>query len=186
MASVLRCVTIILSSFCVVCVFSCGAPGGESRTGEETPATDGVHSITEWILACRSGNDGFGCWPGDTAFTSRTGMALEALSDLGELENLEAKKELVAWIKARQQPDGGFLEADDFYNGQKLPWDSQSALDPTYWAVRALELLGAKRPKLWLNLSLRACPETAATTPGSMLSEGLRRGCTLLSGQWER
>ena len=144
MASVFRCVIMILTSFCVVCALACGAPDWESRTGEEPPATGGAHPIVEWVLACRSGNGGFGCWPGDSAFTSRTGMALEALSDLGALENLEAKDELVAWIKARRQPDGGFLEADDFYNGQKLPWGSQSALEPTYWAVRALELLGAK------------------------------------------
>jgi hypothetical protein len=139
-----RCLKITMIFLGVFCWLLCCAPGGEDSTGEKPAAAAGSNSIVEWILACRAGNGGFGCWPGDSAFTSRTGMALEALNDLGALEDLEAKDELVAWIKTRRQPDGGFLEADDFYNGQKLPWNSQSALEPTYWAVRALELLGAK------------------------------------------
>ena len=103
-----------------------------------------AHPTVDWVLACRVGNGGFGCYPGDSAFTSRTGMALEALEKLGAREDLAHRDSLIAWLQARQQPDGGFIEADDYYLGKKLPWGSISALEPTYWAVRALSLLGAQ------------------------------------------
>ena len=76
MASVFRFVTIILTSFCVVCVLSCSASDRENHTGEGPLVTDGAHCIAEWVLACRSGNGGFGCWPGDSAFTSLTSRRL--------------------------------------------------------------------------------------------------------------
>ncbi|HUU28359.1 MAG TPA: prenyltransferase/squalene oxidase repeat-containing protein [archaeon] len=127
-----------------------GCKGGQKETVKPAAAQAAVmHPTAEWILACRAGEGGFGCYPGDSAFTSRTGMALEALASLGELGTLSGKDQLAAWIKARQLPDGGFFEADDYYYGKKLPWGSISALEPTYWAVRALALLGdrTERPE---------------------------------------
>ncbi|MFC2076786.1 prenyltransferase/squalene oxidase repeat-containing protein [candidate division KSB1 bacterium] len=108
------------------------------------PGQPGTHPTVKWILACRVGAGGFGCYPGDSAFTSRTGMALEALSDLGFLPELAERDSLIAWLQARQGEDGGFLEAPGFYRSRKgLPWGSQSGLEPTYWGLRALNLLGA-------------------------------------------
>ena len=122
--------------------------GCESKPGQapvaETPEA-GPHPTLQWILACRSGMEGFGWFPGDSAFTGTTGMALEALADLGALESFPGKDELVRWLKARQQADGGFIEKVDYYGkGINLPWGTQSALEPTFWAVRALNLLGAR------------------------------------------
>jgi len=122
-------------------------PSGE-KPGKPAPAP-GIHPTVAWILACRVEGQGFGCFPGDSAFVTRTGMACEALAGLGELERLNDKESLVAWLKGRQQPDGGFLEARDFYNNKSLPWGSMSALEPTWWAVKTLKLLGAEpeRPR---------------------------------------
>jgi prenyltransferase beta subunit len=125
--------TIILSAIVSLLTAACtgSAPSGPPPT-------------VKWVLACRVGNGGFGCYPGDTAFTSRTGMALEALSDLGFLESLAERDSLITWLKARQGEDGGFMEAPGYYRGRKgLPWGSESALEPTYWGIRALKLLGA-------------------------------------------
>lgn len=102
------------------------------------------HPTVDWILACRVDNGGFGCYPGDSAFTTRTGMALEALDKLGALENLKHKDSLAAWIKSRQRPDGGFIESENYFMGREMPWGGTSALEPTYWAVHALKMLGEK------------------------------------------
>ncbi|MEA1997205.1 MAG: prenyltransferase/squalene oxidase repeat-containing protein, partial [Gemmatimonadota bacterium] len=118
------------------------APVVESA-GKGKPAGK-KHPTKAWILACRVHGRGFGCFPGDSAFVTRTGMACEALDEMGELESLPGKEELVAWLKSRQQPDGGFLEAGDYYKNKLLPWGSMSALEPTYWAVKTLRLLGAE------------------------------------------
>ncbi|MBN2289848.1 MAG: terpene cyclase/mutase family protein [Candidatus Glassbacteria bacterium] len=116
----------------------------KERPGEVVPAREpGLHPTAAWILACRVEGEGFGCFPGDSAFVSRTGMAVEALAGLGELGRLQEAGSLVFWLKGRQQPDGGFLEARDFYNGKPLPWGSMSALEPTYWAVKTLKRLGS-------------------------------------------
>ncbi len=137
----------MLASLCAILALalSCSHPTGQQDGApvESAAAPAAVHPSVAWILACRAGNGGFGCYPGDSAFTSRTGMALEALQALGALEGLEGKDELIAWLRARQQPDGGFIEAADYYLGKKFPWGSISALEPTYWAARALNLLGA-------------------------------------------
>ena len=111
---------------------------------ETEQATAGVHPTVQWILACRSAQGGFGCFPGDSAFTTRTGMALEALSDLVALDQLEGRNQLIEWLQARQNEDGGFYEKAGFYGKNKtLPWGTISALEPTFWAVRALKILGA-------------------------------------------
>ncbi|MBN2289982.1 MAG: hypothetical protein JXQ83_11670 [Candidatus Glassbacteria bacterium] len=139
--------TAVLVSLAAAFFLSCSGAADKAGRGSSPGASgpDGrLHPTAAWILACRAGSGGFGCYPGDSAFTSRTGMALEALSDLGALERLDGRDRLVAWLQARQQPDGGFLEADDYYNGKELPWGSQSALEPTYWAVRSLQLLEAR------------------------------------------
>jgi hypothetical protein len=102
------------------------------------------HPTARWVLACRVANTGFGCYPGDSAFTSRTGMALETLQNLGALDELTDRGTLIEWLRSRQQPDGGFLEQADFYNGKELPGGSQSLLEATYWAIRSLQLLGSE------------------------------------------
>ncbi len=127
---------LLLLTVLVVCLAACGPRAASS----EAPA----HPTAEWLLACRAGTGGFGWYPGDSAFTSCTGMALEALAELDELERLEGREALVAWLQERQQPDGGFIERGDYAHGKPMPWGSPSALEPTYWAVRALELLGAR------------------------------------------
>ncbi|MFP4522050.1 MAG: prenyltransferase/squalene oxidase repeat-containing protein, partial [Fibrobacterota bacterium] len=115
-----------------------------------TPKT--THPSASWIIAGRNGNGGFGCYPGDYGYTSRTGMALLALRDLGALDRLENKKELVSWLLARQNPDGGFYESENYYSGSQaagvpeMPWASSSGLQPTLWAVRALKILGKEIP----------------------------------------
>ncbi|MFC1544769.1 prenyltransferase/squalene oxidase repeat-containing protein [Gemmatimonadota bacterium] len=131
---------IIVTMLATCLLLSCG---GESGTADRriTPTGSPIHPTAAWVLACRVGETGFGCFPGDSAFTSRTGMALEVLDRLGVLEGLSGRQELVAWLKARQQGDGGFLEAGNYYHGKELPWGTKSALEPTYWALRALELL---------------------------------------------
>ena len=130
----------------VITMLSCPAPEGErvEKLEKGKTAAEGPHPTVTWILACRVGQGGFGCFPGDSAFVSRTAMAVDALEELGELENLPQRESLIAWIKAMQQPDGGFLEAPDFYNNKYLPWGTMSALEPTYWAVKTLRLLGAE------------------------------------------
>ena len=104
----------------------------------------GIHPTVSWILACRVDGEGFGCYPGDSAFVSRTGMACQALAGMGELDNLKDKETIIDWLKSKQQPDGGFIEARDFYNNKPLPWGSMSALEPTCWAVKTLKLLGTE------------------------------------------
>jgi hypothetical protein len=71
-------------------------------------------------------------------------MALETLQELGALDFLKDKVQLIEWLHARQQPDGGFLEQPDFYNGKELPGGSQSVLEATYWAIRSLQILGSR------------------------------------------
>ena len=115
----------------------------------ETPGKKGANvsdlsPTAEWVMACRAGDTGFGCYPGDSAFTSRTGMALETLEKLGELDKLQKKEELISWLKSRQQKDGGFVEFHDYYNGKEISGGSQSMLEATFWALRSLELLGAQ------------------------------------------
>ena len=109
----------------------------------------GEHPTVAWILACRVEGEGFGCFPGDSAFVTRTGMACEALAEMGEPGNLPDKESIVSWLKSKQQPDGGFIEAHDYYQNKLLPWGSLSALEPTYWALKTLRLLGSEpdRPK---------------------------------------
>lgn len=141
----------ILGLFLMIIMLACAAPEGRKAAGVEKGemAEKGPHPTVTWILACRAGQGGFGCFPGDSAFVSRTGMALDALAELGELENLPQREPLIVWLKGMQQPDGGFLEAADFYNNKYLPWGTMSALEPTYWAVKTLKLLGAEpdRPR---------------------------------------
>ena len=135
----------LVASILLLVLFSCGAPGekpGESPAGPGP--TGGPHPTVAWILACRAPQGGFGCFPGDSAFVSRTGMALEALADLGALESLGDRQATVGWLMGQQQADGGFLEARDFYNGKLLPWGTMSALEPTFWALKALRILGTQ------------------------------------------
>jgi len=136
-------VTLLLLALAILC---CGAPKDERPAAPEKglSAPSGPHPTVAWILACRVGQGGFGCFPGDSAFVSRTGMAVDALAELGELESLPHRESLVGWLKAQQQPDGGFLEAADFYNNKYLPWGTMSALEPTFWAVKILKILGAE------------------------------------------
>jgi prenyltransferase beta subunit len=135
----------VLGILAIMIVSLSGCSGAVERGGAEkgAPAAEGLHPVAAWILACRVGQGGFGCFPGDSAFVSRTGMACEALAGLGLLESLPGRDSLVAWIRGMQQPDGGFLEGRDFYNGKLLPWGSMSALEPTWWAVKTLKLLGS-------------------------------------------
>ncbi|MFH1068544.1 MAG: prenyltransferase/squalene oxidase repeat-containing protein [Candidatus Glassbacteria bacterium] len=128
--------------FLLLCLtVSCGEKPSQAPA---PPAAAGPHPTVEWILACRAPAGGFGWYPGDSAFSSTTGMALEALRDLGALDRVEDTENLVAWLRARQQLDGGFIEKADYYGrSSDLPWGSQSALEPTYWALRALSLLNA-------------------------------------------
>lgn len=130
----------------VITMLSCTAPESErvEKLEKGRTAAEGTHPTLTWILACRVGQGGFGCFPGDSAFVSRTGMAVDALAELGRLENLPQRESLIGWLKGMQQPDGGFLEAADFYKNKYLPWGTISALEPTYWAVRTLKLLGAE------------------------------------------
>ncbi|HUU29762.1 MAG TPA: prenyltransferase/squalene oxidase repeat-containing protein [archaeon] len=129
----------------VLLLGGCKEPGPVVQVPEEAAA---IHPTVQWILACRQGQGGFGCFPGDSAFTSRTGMALEALADLGGLESLAGKDSLISWLSAHQQDDGGFYEAASFYGeGKLLPWGTNSALEPTFWAVRAFKLLGIDPPQ---------------------------------------
>ncbi len=109
----------------------------------EPEAVAGEHPTVAWIQACRVDGEGFGCFPGDSSFVTRTGMACEALDGMGELDNLKDKESIVDWLKSTQQPDGGFIHARDFYNHKKMPWGSMSTLEATYWAVKTLRLLGA-------------------------------------------
>jgi len=136
----------LLATSLIACATKEGAEKNLPRKEKVSTAVsaEGFNQVSRWILACRVGQGGFGCYPGDSAFTTRTGMALEALQSMGEVGSLSGKKELAEWLKARQLPDGGFFEADDYYLGKKLPWGSVSALEPTYWAVHALAILGEK------------------------------------------
>ena len=136
-------VLVLAGLFCVSCA-------REKPALEKEQAAEGIHPTVQWILSCRAGQGGFGCFPGDSAFTTRTGMALEALSDLGALDQLDGRDQLVEWLQARQNTDGGFYEKAGFYGKKKtLPWGTISALEPTFQAVRALKILGARpaRPK---------------------------------------
>ncbi len=126
----------ILAALCLL-LAGCAS----QNTPSDTSAL--AHPTAQWILACRVGNGGFGCYPGDSAFTSRTGMALEALEALGALESLPQRDSLVAWLQARQQKDGGFLESESYLCGKELPWGTKSALEPTYWALHTLRMLDA-------------------------------------------
>jgi prenyltransferase beta subunit len=128
----------------LISVLLCGC--ARELPPEKTQARPaGPHPTVQWILACRAGQGGFGCFPGDSAFTTRTGMALEALSDLRALDKLEGQDVLVQWLRARQNADGGFFDKADFYGkGKTLAWGTISALEPTFRAVRALKLLGAE------------------------------------------
>lgn len=118
-------------------------PACTSERPAASASPDG-HPTIEWILACRAGSGGFGWYPGDSASTSCTGMALEALEALGALESLPHHDSLAAWLQARSQEDGGFLEAGDYFNGKAMPWNSKSTLEATFWAVRSLQLLGVR------------------------------------------
>jgi len=130
----------------VVSLFTgCGKP---QPTYMPRAEATGLHPTVKWVLACRNGQGGFGSFPGDSAFTSCTGMALEVLAELGALDSLSGKDSLIIWIKSRQNTDGGFFEAACYYGkGAVLSWGTNSALEPTWWAVHSLKLLGAEIPR---------------------------------------
>jgi prenyltransferase beta subunit len=128
----------------IVIAASCGAPTETRVAPAPEAAPTGPHPTVAWINACRVPGQGFGWFPGDSAHTSTTGMALDALAKLDALETVTDSDGLVAWLKSRQQPDGGFIEKKDYYGkGKMLPWGSQSSLEATYWAVKALDILGS-------------------------------------------
>ncbi len=137
----------LILALSIVLACSNGADRHSTPAGapaETAPASVSLHPTAAWLLACRSGQDGFGWFPGDSAFVSTTGMALEALADLGALDSLSGKENLITWLRSRQGADGGFSESEGWYGaGFKLPWGSESALEPTYWALRGLQLLDA-------------------------------------------
>jgi len=167
----------------VITMISCLAPESErvEKLEKSRTAAEGAHPTLTWILACRVGQGGFGCFPGDSAFVSRTGMAVDALAELGRLENLPQRESLIGWLKGMQQPDGGFLEAADFYKNKYLPWGTISALEPTYWAVRTLKLLGAE------PLSSRSSTQASARgekIPAFQLRAGGRR--RFRAGTWRQ
>ena len=82
---ILSCLMFVLT---VVIITSCtGAAPGSG--GEKKLEAVGIHPTVAWVLACRVDGQGFGCFPGDSAFTTRTGMALEALEQLGALGHLQ-------------------------------------------------------------------------------------------------
>ncbi len=124
---------------CLVFI-TCGGPAEKSAV--QTWAPGGAHPTLKWIEACRVPGQGYGCYPGDSSFVSRTGMAVEALFQLGALRQLQDTDAIVSWLQGMQQSDGGFLEHNDYYNGKKLPWGTMSALESTYWAVRTLKYFG--------------------------------------------
>ncbi len=127
-----------------IIVAGCAAP---RQPRQSAAGSEGPHPTIGWINACRAGGGGFGWFPGDSAHTSTTGMALEALDALGALGELANRQELIAWLRARQQSDGGFIEKDGYFGrGKTLPWGSQSSLEATFWGVRALDLLGSAPP----------------------------------------
>ncbi len=140
--------SILLTSICTAGVLSaalllsCTGVQVDSSVDDAVSAGS-IHPTVAWVQACRVEGEGFGCFPGDSAFTSRTGMALEMLDELGALQSLAGKDELVRWLISRQQPDGGFIEQSGYYHGKQMPWGSNSALEPTFWALRGLQLLGA-------------------------------------------
>jgi hypothetical protein len=124
------------------------------------------YGIVPWILACRVPGKGFGCFPGDSSFVTRTGMACEAFAMMGRMDAVKDKSTIISWIKSKQNSDGGYREADnyyrfertgtpgnievksyddkDYYRKKVLPWGTDSALEPTYWALKTLKLLGAE------------------------------------------
>ncbi len=122
---------------------ACATSEPTQQTGSSAQAV-GPHPAISWINACRADGGGFGWFPGDSAHTSTTGMALEALGVLDASGELAAKQELIAWLKARQQSDGGFIEKEGYFGkGKTLPWGSQSSLEATFWGVKSLHLLGS-------------------------------------------
>ncbi len=130
--------------FCIF-LFACGQMVEKEDKQTTAPAAampEGAHPTLAWIEACRVPGAGWGCYPGDSSFVSRTGMAVDALYKLGALRKLEDTNVIVSWLQGMQQSDGGFLERRDYYNGKKLPWGSMSALEPTFWAVRTLKYFG--------------------------------------------
>ncbi len=138
----LTCLPLML--ICLIFV-ACGGQSDKSAVEPQASAQTapgGIHPTVAWIGACRVPGGGYGCYPGDSSFVSRTGMAVDALYQLGVLRKLENTNEIVSWLQGMQQEDGGFLERHDYYNGKKLPWGSMSALEPTYWAVRTLKYFG--------------------------------------------
>ncbi|MBW7997889.1 MAG: hypothetical protein FVQ81_15230 [Candidatus Glassbacteria bacterium] len=128
----------------VALILACASPQSppqEPRTLEPS----GPHPTYSWIMACRADETGFGWFPGDSAHSSTTGMSLETLARLGALDSLPDGDELAAWLKGRQQSDGGFIEKDGYFGkGKTLPWGTQSSLEATYWGVKALALLGSQ------------------------------------------
>jgi prenyltransferase beta subunit len=124
-----------------VLTLACGTAQSPQQQSESS-TTSGPHPTIAWINACRAPGAGFGWFPGDSAHTSTTGMALEALNEMGALGGIPNREELVGWLKSRQQPDGGFIEKDGYFGpGKDLPWGSQSCLEATYWGVKALDIL---------------------------------------------
>jgi len=131
-------------SIVAVCLGFLLLVGCAERHPADSSSMSGVHPTVAWILACRVGGAGFGCYPGDSAFVTRTGMALEALTTLEALHQVEDRTSLIAWLQGTQQKDGGFLEAPDYYRNKFMPWGGMSTLEATYWAVRALQILDAE------------------------------------------
>ena len=103
---------VLLASLCLP-FLACG-PEVEKKPVAAPAAGAGIHPTAAWIMACRTSNGGFGCFPGDSAYVSRTGMAVEALYGLGALRSLPEREATVKWLQGMQQPDGGFIERGDF------------------------------------------------------------------------
>jgi prenyltransferase beta subunit len=133
-----------LSILCLILSALLSACGAPQQPAAETPADPaGVHPTVAWIMACRAENGGFGCFPGDSAFVSRTGMAIDALYQLGELRGMPDPEKTISYLLGMQRDDGGFIERENYYyDGKLLPWGTMSALEPTYWAVRTLKYFG--------------------------------------------
>ena len=98
---------------------------------EDTTQSKMLNYALAWVLRCQK-QGGFGLWPGSSPRLYSTYQGISILQNVDLLSKCNTNQH-ISWIKALQQPDGSF----------KGPWSKRPAWEDTFYAVKALSMLGS-------------------------------------------
>jgi prenyltransferase beta subunit len=110
---------------------------------QEPAAQAAIAPAADWVAAAQHGNGGWAFATGARDEVDMTGAAIQALIAAGRLGSAAAVQEGIAYLRAAQNPDGGFPE---------FPGNAESNVASTAWAVQAIWAAG-QNPESWRTAS---------------------------------